>query len=97
MALLTLLDISHAFGGPPVLDHVNFQVDPGERVCLIGRNGAGKSTLMRLIAGEMKPDTGTISRQRCPQAFRVASTTSWLPAFAVRVPVAPMRRTGSAK
>ena len=63
MALFTLLDLSHAFGGPPVLDHVNFQVDAGERVCLIGRNGMGKSTLMRIIAGEMKPDSGTISRQ----------------------------------
>ncbi|EIP99680.1 ATPase component of ABC transporters with duplicated ATPase domain [Opitutaceae bacterium TAV1] len=63
MALLTLLDVSHAFGGPPVLDHINFQVDPGERVCLVGRNGAGKSTLMKLIAGDMKPDTGEIFRQ----------------------------------
>jgi ABC transport system ATP-binding/permease protein len=63
MPLFTLLDVSHAFGGPPVLDRVNFQVDAGERVCLIGRNGAGKSTLMRLLAGEMKPDRGTISRQ----------------------------------
>ena len=63
MALFTLLDLSHAFGGPPVLDHVNFQVDAGERVCLIGRNGMGKSTLMRLIAGEMEPDSGSISRQ----------------------------------
>jgi ABC transport system ATP-binding/permease protein len=63
MALFTLLDLSHAFGGPPVLDHVNFQVDAGERVCLVGRNGAGKSTLMRLIAGEIKPDSGALSRQ----------------------------------
>jgi ATP-binding cassette subfamily F protein uup len=63
MALFTLLDLSHAFGGPPVLDHVNFQVDAGERVCLIGRNGTGKSTLMRIIAGEMAPDNGVISRQ----------------------------------
>lgn len=46
-----------------VLDRVNLQVDAGERVCLVGRNGAGKSTLMRLIAGEMKPDSGMISRQ----------------------------------
>jgi len=37
---------------------VNFQIDPGERVCLVGRNGAGKSTLMRVIAGETKPDGG---------------------------------------
>ncbi len=63
MALFSLLDLSHAFGGAPVLDHVNFQVDPGERVCLVGRNGAGKSTLMKLIAGDMRPDTGQVFRQ----------------------------------
>ena len=63
MALFSLLDVSHAFGGPPVLDHVNFQVDPGERVCLLGRNGAGKSTLMKLIVGEMKHDSGDVFRQ----------------------------------
>ncbi len=63
MALFSLLDVSHAFGGPPVLDHVNLQVDPGERVCLLGRNGAGKSTLMKLISGEVKPDAGDIYRQ----------------------------------
>ncbi len=63
MALFSLLDLSHAFGGAPVLDHVNFQVDPGERVCLVGRNGAGKSTLMKLIAGDMKSDSGQVFRQ----------------------------------
>jgi ATP-binding cassette subfamily F protein uup len=63
MALFNLLDINLSFGGPHILENVNFQVDPGERVCLVGRNGAGKSTLMRVIAGEMKPDSGDISRQ----------------------------------
>ena len=63
MALLSLLDVSHAFGGPPVLDHVNFQVNAGERLCLLGRNGAGKSTLMKLIVGEILPDTGQVFRQ----------------------------------
>ena len=62
MSLLGLLDVSLSFGGPAILDKVNFQVDPGERVCLVGRNGAGKSTLRRVIAGEMKPDTGDIFR-----------------------------------
>jgi len=61
-ALLNLLDVNLAFGGPAVLDHVNFQIDPGERVCLVGRNGAGKSTLMKVIMGEMKPDSGDVSR-----------------------------------
>ncbi len=61
-ALLTLLDVTLHFGGPAILENVNFQVDPGERVCLLGRNGAGKSTLMKVIVGEMKPDTGDVFR-----------------------------------
>ena len=76
MALVNLLDINLAFGGPPVLENVNFQIDPGERVCLVGRNGAGKTTLMRVIAGEMKPDTGVVSRQ--PGA-RLARLTQEIP------------------
>ena len=63
MSLFSLLDVNLCFGGPAILDKVNFQVDPGERVCLLGRNGAGKSTLMRVIAGELKPDTGDVFRQ----------------------------------
>ncbi len=62
MALISLQDVSLSFGGPPLLDRVNLQIDRGERVCLIGRNGAGKSTLMRLIAGEYAPDDGQILR-----------------------------------
>jgi len=62
MALLSLLDLSLSFGGPAILDQVNLQIDPGERVCLVGRNGAGKSTLMRVIAGETKPDLGDVFR-----------------------------------
>jgi ATP-binding cassette subfamily F protein uup len=77
MALLSLLDISLSFGGPAILDKVNFQVDPGERVCLVGRNGAGKSTLMRVIAGEAKPDTGDIFR---PAGAVYARLTQEIPA-----------------
>lgn len=61
-ALLNLLDVHLAFGGPAILDGVNFQIEAGERVCLVGRNGAGKSTLMKVIMGEMKPDTGDVFR-----------------------------------
>jgi ATP-binding cassette subfamily F protein uup len=63
MALFSFLDITHAFGGPLLLDSINFQVEAGERVCLVGRNGAGKSTLMKLIAGEIQPDRGQVFRQ----------------------------------
>ena len=62
MALLNLLDVSLSFGGPAVLENINFQVEPGERICLLGRNGAGKSTLMKVIMGDMKPDTGHVYR-----------------------------------
>jgi ATP-binding cassette subfamily F protein uup len=63
MALVSLLDVSLSFGGAPLLDRVNLQLDRGERVCLVGRNGAGKSTLMKVIAGELNPDVGQVFRQ----------------------------------
>ncbi|OAM89261.1 ATP-binding cassette domain-containing protein [Termitidicoccus mucosus] len=72
MALVNLLDVNLSFGGPAVLENVNFQVDPGERVCLVGRNGAGKTTLMRVIAGELAPDTGVVSRQPGARFTRLA-------------------------
>ncbi len=62
MAIVSLLDVSLSFGGAPLLDRVNLQIDRGERVCLVGRNGAGKSTLMKVIAAEMKPDVGQVFR-----------------------------------
>jgi ATP-binding cassette subfamily F protein uup len=63
MALLSLKQLTVSFGGPNLLDKIDFQLDRGERVCLVGRNGAGKSTLMKVIAGEIKPDSGEIVGQ----------------------------------
>lgn len=64
MALITIRDVSMAFGGPLLLDHVSLQIEQGERICLLGRNGAGKSTLMKLINGDMPPDGGNILRHQ---------------------------------
>ena len=64
MALLSLQKISIRFGGPLLLDKVDLQLERGERVCLIGRNGEGKSTLLKLINGELIPDSGDIARQK---------------------------------
>ena len=63
MALLGMQDINIAFGGPAVLSDANFSIERGERVCLLGRNGAGKSTVMKLLDGNMTPDTGIVVRQ----------------------------------
>jgi len=64
MALITLRDISLSIGHEPLLDHLDLSIEPGERVCLVGRNGAGKSTLLRLVAGQIQADDGELERSR---------------------------------
>ena len=63
MAYITLRDVQLAFGGPSLLDGATFNLERGERVCLIGRNGEGKSTLLKLIEGSLLPDRGEVSIQ----------------------------------
>jgi ATP-binding cassette subfamily F protein uup len=60
MPLLSLDRIAVAFGHLPLLDDVSLQIEPRERVCVIGRNGTGKSTLLRILAGDQVPDGGSI-------------------------------------
>jgi ATP-binding cassette subfamily F protein uup len=58
--LLSLENVSVAFGGPPVLAEVSFVVEKGLRAALTGRNGEGKSTLLKVIAGIVKADSGDV-------------------------------------
>ncbi len=60
--LLSLKDVSLAFGGPQVLDKVSLSISKGMRAALTGRNGEGKSTLFKVIAGTLEPDAGEIVR-----------------------------------
>ena len=62
MPLITLQDVFLSYGQPPLIDHINLTIEPGERVCLIGRNGAGKSTLLKIIDGQIIADEGSIKR-----------------------------------
>ena len=64
MALVSLRDVSVAFGGPAVLDRVSLSVEKGERSCVTGRNGEGKSTLLKVIAGMIEPDGGEVIREK---------------------------------
>ncbi|MBA4394557.1 MAG: ABC transporter ATP-binding protein, partial [Desulfobacca sp.] len=64
MALIGMRDLSWGFADPPLLENITFQIEKGERLCLLGRNGAGKSTLLKLLLGEILPDRGEIWRQQ---------------------------------
>jgi len=63
MTLIRFDDVSIAYGDHPLLDKACLQLEPGERVCLIGRNGAGKSTLLKAASETIQPDDGHIWRK----------------------------------
>jgi ATP-binding cassette subfamily F protein uup len=63
MALLSLQNLHKAFGGPQLLDNATLQIERGERICLVGRNGEGKSTLLKIVNGDIEPDSGEMIRQ----------------------------------
>jgi ATP-binding cassette subfamily F protein uup len=62
--LLSLQDVNIGFGRPLLIERANLQIERGEKVCLLGRNGTGKSTLLKLINGDLLPDSGEIVRQK---------------------------------
>lgn len=74
-ALITAREIVVAHNDRILLDHATLSLAPGDRAGLVGRNGAGKSTFLRILAGELKPDSGEIIRSKglvvgyLPQAF----------------------------
>ncbi len=63
MAFVSFQNVSIAFGGPPLLEKVNLQIEKGQRICLMGRNGTGKSTLMKILAGQIQPDDGVVQKE----------------------------------
>lgn len=70
--LITLDNISLAFGLDILLDNAKLQVEQGERICLIGRNGAGKSSLLKIIEGKQLPDSGSVWRKPHLRIARLA-------------------------
>ena len=77
MALIGMRNVCWGFGEPPLLENVTFQIEKGERVCLVGRNGVGKSSLLKLLGGEMLPDSGDVWRR---QGISVAALEQDVPA-----------------
>jgi ATP-binding cassette subfamily F protein uup len=76
MPLLRLDNLSLTYGHLPLLARVDFQVESGERVCLVGRNGTGKTTLFRVMTGAAIPDDGEIWRA---ETLRVAHLEQEVP------------------
>ena len=64
MSLVRLDNVTKLYAGAAVLDGVNFRVEEGQKIGLIGGNGTGKSTLIRIISGEVRPDGGVVERMR---------------------------------
>ena len=82
MSLIRLDKASLAYGDHPLLSEVDFSIEPGARIALVGRNGMGKSSLMRVLAGTEKLDSGVmntttgISVNYLPQDLPEASPTT---------------------
>ena len=62
--MLSAVNVSKAYGDRVLFSHLNLNIAAGEYIALIGANGSGKTTLLDILAGDMSPDTGGISRQR---------------------------------
>ena len=77
MALLSVKNLTLRFSDPALLDSVSFDINEGERVCLMGRNGEGKSSLLKIISGEMEANSGEIIRKN---GLRVARLIQEIPA-----------------
>ncbi len=77
MALISMRDVCWGFSQPPLLENITLQIEKGERLGLLGRNGVGKSTLLKLVSGQILPDSGDIWRQ---QGVTIAALEQDVPA-----------------
>ncbi|KJZ13956.1 ABC transporter ATPase [Marinomonas sp. S3726] len=76
MSLLSLEQVSVAFGHNPLLAAISVSAEAGERIAIIGRNGAGKSTFLKVVAGEIIPDEGVV---RIEGGIKIAQLPQELP------------------
>ena len=73
--MITINALTVRLGGNLILDRASAAVSPGSHVGIVGRNGAGKSTLMKVLIGEIEPDSGAIEMPRRTRVGYVAQET----------------------
>ncbi len=66
--MIAVTNLSKSYGTQVLFENVTFNINPGEKIGLVGRNGHGKTTLFRLITGQEEPDSGTIS---IPKGYKI--------------------------
>ena len=84
MLILTAQSLTKAFGAQALFRNISFTVNDGDRIALIGPNGSGKSTLMKILAGEIAPDTGEVSTRKRARLAYIAQESTFEPGATVR-------------
>ena len=87
--IISVSDLDFAYNGGPVLTSVNFDVQRGGFICVVGPNGGGKSTLLKLLVGRLQPDKGTIHILGAPPQ-QVRNRIGYLPQVSHHDPKFPM-------
>ncbi len=86
--IINAQEISKRFGAVPLFQGISFTVSEGDRIGLIGPNGSGKSTLMRILAGEMEPDSGVVATRKRTRLAYVEQQSEFPPDATVRSVIA---------
>ncbi len=76
MSILSFSDVTLVLANNCILDHVDWQIQPHDKIALVGRNGAGKSTLLKLLQGDIVPDSGHVHQRN---GLKIAGLTQDVP------------------
>jgi ATP-binding cassette subfamily F protein uup len=82
--IISAQGLSKRYGVAPLFQDISFQISDGERIGIIGPNGSGKSTLLEMLAGRVKPDTGTVAVRKGTRLSSVAQVSEFASGQTIR-------------
>ena len=83
MNIFSLTDVSLTLVNEPIFEEVTLGIDAGEKIGLVGRNGSGKTTFLRLLRGELEPDSGSVARNKTVTVSALEQRPDFLPEMTV--------------